>query len=216
MLAYGKQKTDGYSNHNASHKDFLNFVGDFTPNEKQIISVYAGYTDSYDERLGELTLQQFKNKDYSGNVEYIKRNGHSHVSTFRAGVSHTFQFSSHVSNTTSVFGMGFRSDVSSAGGWTDKTSVNYGIRSSFDTRFSVGTGTTLSGITGLEVQRQNAQVVGYNMKAAPNDPAPAGPWVLGFNPYWIVNAVTSNNAYITTPTAYFTEWTLALPKDFSC
>jgi iron complex outermembrane receptor protein len=145
LLSYGKQKSDGFSNHNASHKDFVNFVGDFNPNEKQAISVFVGYTDSYDERLGELTLAQWQNKDYSGNIEYIKRNGHSHVSTFRAGVSHMYQFNSHISNTTSVFGMGFRSDASSAGGWTDKTSVNYGLRTSFDTKFNVGNGATLSG-----------------------------------------------------------------------
>jgi iron complex outermembrane receptor protein len=151
----------------ASHKDFVNFVGDFQPSEKQTITTFVGYTDSYDERLGELTIAQWDAKDYSGNIEYIKRNAHSHVSTFRAGLAHTYNFSKAVSNTTSIFGMGFRSDVSSAGGWTDKTSVNYGFRSSFATKFSLGSGAALSGITGIEVQRQDAQITGYNMKADP-------------------------------------------------
>src|SRR5258705_6440083 len=215
LLSYGKQKSDGFSIHNSSHKDFVNFVGEFQPNDKQTITTYVGYTDSYDERLGELTLAQWAAKDYSGNVEYIKRNGHSHVSTFRAGLAHTFNFSKTISNTTSIFGMGFRSEVSSAGGWTDKTSVNYGFRTSFDTKFSVGNSTTLSGITGMEVQRQDAQITGYNMKADPSDPNPGGPWIFGTSPYWIVNAVTSNNAFVTTPTAYFTEWTLGLQNDLS-
>lgn len=215
LLAYGKQKSDGFSIHNSSHKDFVNFAGDFQPNDKQTVSVFVGYTDSYDQRLGELTLAQYANKDYSGNIEYIKRDAHSHVSTFRAGLSHTYAFSKAVSNTTSVFGTGFRSDVSSAGGWTDKTSVNYGFRTSFETKFNVGAGSSLNGITGIEVQRQDAQITGYNMKADPSDPNPGGPWVYGVSPYWIVNAVTSNNAFVTTPTAYFTEWTLALPKELS-
>lgn len=215
LLTYGKQKSDGFSIHNKSHKDFVNFVGEFQPNEKQSVTTYVGYTDSYDQRLGELTLTQYQTKDYSGNPEYIKRDAHSHVSTFRAGLSHTYAFNKTIANTTSIFGMGFRSDVSSAGGWTDKTSVNYGFRTSFDTKFNVGSGTTLSGITGMEVQRQDAQIVGYNMKAAPSDPNPGGPWVLGVSPFWIVNAVTSNTAFVTTPTAYFTEWTLALPKELS-
>ncbi len=214
LLTYGKQKSDGFSIHNASHKDFVNFVGEFQPNERQSVTTYVGYTDSYDERLGELTLQQWDNKDYSGNPEYIKRNGHSHVSTFRAGVSHGFRFSKNFSNTTSVFGAGFRSDASSAGGWTDKSTVNYGFRTSFDTKFTVGMGTTLSGITGIEVQRQDAQVVGYNMKADPNDPTPLT-YTYGVSPYWVINANTSNTAYVTTPTSYFTEWTLALPQDLS-
>ncbi|MFN8291288.1 MAG: TonB-dependent receptor [Chitinophagaceae bacterium] len=215
LLSYGKQKSDGFSIHNSSHKDFVNFVGDFNLNTKQTMTTFVGYTDSYDQRLGELTLQQWAAKDYSGNPEYIKRDGHSHVSTFRAGISHTYQFNGNISNTTSLFGMGFRSDVSSAGGWTDKTSVNYGFRTSFNTRFAVGSGASLSGITGMEVQKQDAQTVGYSMKANPADPSPGGPWVYGTSPYWIVNAVTSNNAFVTTPTAYFTEWTLALPHDLS-
>lgn len=215
LLTYGRQKSDGFSIHNSSNKDFVNFAGDFQPNEKQAITAYAGYTNSYDERLGELTWQQYQVKDYSGNPEYIKRNAHSHVSTFRAGISHTYNFSKTISNTTSGFGMAFRSDVSSAGGWTDKTSVNYGFRTSFNTRFAVGNGSSLNGITGMEVQRQDAHLVGYNMKADPSDPNPGGPWVYGVSPYWIVNAVTSNTAFVTTPTSYFTEWTLALQHDLS-
>lgn len=214
MLSYGKQKSDGFSIHNKSHKDFVNFAADFSPNERQSLSTFVGYTDSYDERLGELTPTQWYTQDYSGNPEYIKRNGHSHVSTFRAGLSHTYNFSKNFSNTTALFGMGFKSDVSSAGGWTDKTSVNYGLRTSFNTRFAVSGTASLNGVTGLEVQRQDAQVVGYNMKADPSDPTPAV-YTYGVSPYWIINAVTSNTAFTTTPTAWFTEWTLALPQDLS-
>ena len=215
LLSYGKQKSDGFSIHNASHKDFVNFIGEFQPNDRQTVSAFVGYTDSYDERLGELTIQQWDNKDYSGNIAYIRNNAHSHVSTFRAGLSHTYTFSKAISNSTSIFGTGFRSDVSSAGGWTDKTAINYGFRTSFGTRFFFSNGTSLNGITGMEVQRQDAQVLGYSMKANPTDPNPGGPWVYGSSPYWTLNAVTSNNAFVTTPTAYFTEWTLSLPRDFS-
>ncbi|MEP6699969.1 MAG: TonB-dependent receptor [Bacteroidota bacterium] len=214
LLTYGKQKSDGFSIHNSSHKDFVNFVGEFQPNERQSVTTYVGYTDSYDQRLGELTIQQWDNKDYSGNPEYIKRNAHSHVSTFRAGVSHGFRFNKNFSNTTSVFGAGFRSDASSAGGWTDKSTVNYGVRTSFDTKFSVASGSTLSGITGVEVQRQDAQAIGYSMKADPNDPNP-GTYTYGVSPYWVINTATSNTAFATTPTSYFTEWTLALLHDLS-
>jgi iron complex outermembrane receptor protein len=213
LLNYGKQKSDGFSIHNKSHKDFGNFAGDFHPNEKQSISTYFGYTDSYDERLGELTLAQYQNKDYSGNIEYIKRNAHSHVSTFRAGLGHSYTFNKNIANTTSIFGTGFRSDVSSAGGWTDKTAINYGFRTSFDTKFFVANGVSLSGVTGAEIQRQDAQVIGYNMKQNPADTTTT-PWVIG-KPYWVVNATTSNTAFVTQPTSLFTEWTLALQHDIS-
>ncbi|MES1218589.1 MAG: TonB-dependent receptor [Bacteroidota bacterium] len=214
LLNYGKQKSDGFSIHNASHKDFANVVLMSQPNEKQSISTYVGFTDSYDERLGELTVQQWASKDYSGNPDYIKRNGHSHVVTYRAGVTHTYNFTKGFANSTSVFGTGFRSDASSAGGWTDKNTVNYGFRTSFDAKISLTDKVVLNGITGMEIQRQNAQTIGFSMKADPNDPNP-GTYTYGVSPYWVINANTSNVVFATQPTSFFTEWTLGLPKDLS-
>jgi iron complex outermembrane recepter protein len=214
LLNYGHQKSDGFSIHNKSKKDFVNFVGDFTPNEKQTINTYAGYSNSYDERFGELTLTQWDTDDYSGNPDYIKRNAHSNVITFRAGVGHTYNFNKNISNHTTIFGTAFNSNVSSAGGWTDKITGNYGLRSTFGTKFSLSSGTSLSGITGIETQRQDAQVIGYSMKADPNDPNP-GTYTYGVSPYWVINTATSNVASISKTTSLFTEWTLALLHDIS-
>lgn len=213
LLNYGHQETDGYTIHNKSKKDFANFVGDFTASEKQSISTYVGYSNSYDERFGELTLTQWNNNDYSGNPEYIKRNAHSNVITFRAGVGHSYSFSKNVSNTTTVFGTGFTSNASSAGGWTDKSTINYGLRSVMNTRFTLGGRSALSGITGIETQRQDAQVVGYSMKQHPSDASTT--WTYGVSPYWVINTSTSNVATISKTTSLFTEWTLALPYDVS-
>jgi len=212
LLNYGHQKSDGFTIHNKSKKDFANFVGDFQPNEKQTISTYAGYSNSYDERFGELTITQWDNDDYSGNPEYIKRDAHSNVITFRAGVGHTYAFNKNISNTTTVFGTGFTSNASSAGGWTDKNTINYGLRSTFDIKFALKGGVTLSGITGIETQRQDAQVVGYSMKQNPNDTGTT--WKLGVNPFWVVNAATSNVATISKTSSLFTEWTLGFTRDF--
>ncbi|MEO6537224.1 MAG: TonB-dependent receptor, partial [Ferruginibacter sp.] len=216
LLNYGHQKSDGFTIHNASKKDFVNVAGDFQPNARQNVSAYFGYSNSYDERSGELTIAQYNAGDYSGNIDYIKNNGHSNVISFRGGLSHTYNFNEHFTNTSTVFGTGFTSNASSAGGWTDKDAVNYGLRSTFDTKFNLRKGAGLSGITGVETQRQNAQTIGYNTKQSPFDPvtSPTNPWVVG-RPYFIINAATSNNATITGTTSVFTEWTLALPKDFS-
>lgn len=213
LLNYGSQKTDGYTIHNRSKKHFVNFVGNFDPNEKQSISTYAGYSNSYDERFGELTVAQWNNNDYSGNPEYIKRDAHSNVITFRAGVGYTYNFSKNIANTTTVFGTGFTSNASSAGGWTDKNTINYGLRSAFNTRFNLNGGTTLSGITGVETQRQDAQVIGFNLKQNPNDNSTT--WTYGISPYWVINANTSNVATISKTTSLFTEWTLGLMHDIS-
>ena len=213
LINYGNQKYDGASIHNKSKKQFVNLVGDFRPNDKQTITTYAGYSNSYDQRFGELTIAQFNNGDYSGNPEYIKRDGHSGVITFRAGIGHNYQFTKNISNNTTVFGTGFTSNASSAGGWTDKNSINVGLRSVFNTNFDLKNGITLSGITGVETQRQDAQTIGYNMKQNPFDTASV--WKYGISPYWVVNATTSNFATVSKTTSLFTEWTLGLPHDFS-
>lgn len=217
LLNYGHQKSDGYTLHNASHKDFVNITGDFQPNDKQSVTAYFGYSNSYDERSGELTLGQFDTTNFSGNIEYIKRNAHSQVYTIRAGLGHTYNFNKHIGNTTTVFGTGFNTNASSAGGWTDKAATNFGLRSTFDTKFAFGK-TGLSGITGVETQRQNATTIGYGMI----DPqGTAHVWKIG-DPYFIIgstaagsNGTTSNIYTVTATTSIFTEWTLALPMDIS-
>ena len=213
LLNYSKQKHDGYFYHNASHKDFVNVVMDFQPCEKQAISVYTGYAKSYDERGGEQTIAQYEAKSDTGNIEYIKRNAHSHLVSYRAGVTHSYSFNNWLSNFTTVYGTGWNNDASSAGGWTDKTTLNYGTRSTFNTKFALSSNTTLSGITGLEIQQQNAQTIGYNMKASPFDPTPTV-WTPG-EPYWVLNSITSNTYTKSTTSAYFTEWTLSFPHDLS-
>jgi iron complex outermembrane receptor protein len=213
LVNYGHQQSDGSSIHNKSKKDFVNFIGNFSPNEKQTINTYFGYSNSYDQRFGELTVAQYENHDYSGNIEYIRRDGHSGVITFRAGVGHTYNFSKAVSNTTSVFGTGFTSNASSASGWTDKNTINYGLRSVFNTKFDLKNGITLSGITGIEMQRQDGQSLGYRMKKDPSDTTAA--WQLGKSPYWIIDSVTSNFTTVSKTMSVFTEWTLALPGDIS-
>ena len=216
LLNYGHQKSDGFTIHNASHKDFVNIAGDFQPNAKQIITTYFGYSNSYDERSGELTITQYGADDFSGNIEYIKRNGHSNVYTMRAGLGQTYIFNSHITNTTTVFGTGFNSNASSAGGWTDKHATNLGLRSTVEIKFSCKEGVNLSGITGVETQRQNATTIGYSMI----DPQGASHiWNIG-DPYFIIgstgtNGITSDIYTTTTTNSLFTEWTLAMPHDLS-
>ena len=214
LMNYGYQKSDGFTIHNKSHKDFVNLAADFQPNDKQSVTTYFGYSNSYDERSGELTIGQFDTVNFSGNVDYIKRNGHSNVITYRAGIGHTYLFTKGISNTTTVFGTAFNSNASSAGGWTDKSTVNFGIRSTLDTKFNLNKNFSLGGITGIEMQRQDGQTIGYSMKQDPNDPRTTGTWTTG-DPYWVINTGTSNLANISKTTSLFTEWTLAMPFDIN-
>ncbi len=205
LINYGRQTSDGYLLHNASHKDFVNMAGEFQPNDKQIINAYFGFSNSYDQRAGELTLEQYANKDYSGNPFYIKNNAHSEVISFRAGLGHTYNFSDRVSNTTTIFGTGINSNASSAGGWTDKDPINYGLRSTLDTKFSLSEGFSLGGITGVETQQQRAQIITYAMVADSSN-------LSGYNK---IGNMRSNQFTISSTTSVFTEWSLSMPHDLT-
>ena len=213
LLNYGHQQVDGYTIHNASRKDYVNLVNVYTPNEKQTVSSYFGYSNSYDQRAGELTITQYETNDYSGNIDYIKRDGHSNVITFRAGITNSYKLNEHITNNTTVFGTSFTSNASSAGGWTEKATGNYGLRSTLDTKFDLSENVKLSGITGIESQRQDAHVVGYSMKQNPFDTATI--WKYDVSPYWVLNATASDLNTVNTTSSLFSEWTLSLPKDIS-
>lgn len=205
LVNYGHQKFDGFMTHTKSHKDFANMMGDFRLNDKQSITSYLGYSDSYDERNGELTVKQYDTLNYSGNPQYIKNNAHSAVKTFRAGVGHTYQFNKNISNTTSLFGSSQTIDNSSAGGWTDKSPLNYGFRSVFEKNFNLSENIKLSGITGIEAQKMNALTVGYGMGADSTN-------LSGYN---IITSTRSDQATTNSTSSYFTQWTLSLPMQFS-
>ncbi len=208
MINYGKQHSDGFMQHTASDKEFVNVVAESNVSDNQTFTSYFGYANSYDQRNGELTQGQYDTLDYSGNTAYIKNNAHAAVKTFRGGIGHTYNFNSKFSNTTSVFGSGQAIDASSAGGWTDKIPVNYGMRSTFNSKFNLGKNVTLSGITGIEMQRMNAITVGYNMGA---DSTNLG----GIYNYNTITSMKSNQATTNSTYNYFTQWTALLPKGFS-
>lgn len=205
LANYGHQTVDGYMAHTASQKDFTNTMLNFKPNEKQQISAYFGYSNSYDGRGGELTIDQYEEKDYSGNSRYIKNNAHSEVISFRAGLNHEYRFNDEIGNSTTIFGTGISSNSSSAGGWTEKDPLNYGLRSSFDLNFRLNDQFRLSGIAGLELQKQHANISGYRMVEDPENPE-------GYN---IIGETKSDQQAQSATSTYFTEWVLKMPLDFS-
>ncbi|MBS1490519.1 MAG: TonB-dependent receptor [Bacteroidetes bacterium] len=205
LINYGSQNYDGFMQHTKSTKDFVNMMGQFKLNEKQSLTTYLGYSNSYDQRNGELSKTQYDTLNYSGNPAYIKNDAHSNIISFRAGIGHTYTFNEKISNFTTLFGSGMSNNASSAGGWTDKAPVNYGLRSTFDFRFRIGEQISLSGIAGIEAQRQYAQSIAYGM--VPNNANPTG--------YNIIGTMRSNQTTINSTYSVFTQWTLTLPHQYN-
>ncbi|UKJ07480.1 TonB-dependent receptor [Solitalea lacus] len=203
LINYGKQLSNGFMPHNESKKDFVSIVGDVQLNDKQKLTSYFGYANSYDERAGELTIDQYNNKDYSGNPAYIKNNAHSELIGYRFGLGHTYAFNKFLSNSTSVFGSSNKNTASSAGGWTDKSPVNVGVRSAFDFNLNL-LGRNLNGTAGIEAQQQTYESIGYNMVTDNLNP----------NGYNIVGSMKSNMAITNKTYNVFTQWNLKLPMMF--
>ncbi|MEQ9231405.1 MAG: TonB-dependent receptor [Cyclobacteriaceae bacterium] len=205
LVNYGHQQAEGFMEHNASEKDFVNFVGDFAVSEKQTVNTYFGFSDSYDERGGELTIAQYEAFDYSGNPRYIKNDAHSAIKSFRVGIENTYRFGDHVSNHTTLFGSAGALNSSSAGGWNDNKPMNYGFRSTLDFKYNLGEKFRLSGIVGGELQDQQAHPMSYSMVVDSSN-------IDGYN---IIGGVRSNQVSHTFTYSYFTEWTLHMAMGFS-
>jgi len=207
LANYGHQQFSGFMPHAKSNKDFCSFIGNFTLSKRQIVSTYITYSQGRDDRNGELTLEQYKTKDYSGNPSYIKNDAHSGLKVFRAGIEHSFIFDKHISNSTSIFGQGQVLDQSSSGGgWTDKNTLNFGFRSVFHLKFvlSKTKDILLNGIAGIELQKMNGTLVSYAMGADSTN----------LNaPYNIIISTRSNQVLNNLTYSYFTQWSLSLPKE---
>lgn len=205
LVNYGYQQSDGFMWHNDSEKRFVNVAGESDLNEKQTLHIYAAHTASYEQRGGELTVAQYNSGDYSGNPRYIKNNAHAQVNAFRGSVGHTWRFNPVFSSNTTLFGAALQNDVSSAGGWTDRNPLNYGLRTTIDVKLPLTESISISGITGLETQTQHVNSLSYAMDVNPADP----------NDYNIITNLRSNQQVRSGTTTLFTEWTALLPGDLS-
>ncbi|MDR2972416.1 MAG: TonB-dependent receptor [Bacteroidales bacterium] len=206
---YGHQQFHGFMPHTQSKKDFCNVMGNIQLSKRQSVNAYLGYTQGRDNRNGELTVEQYETKDYSGDPTYIRNDAHSGLKVFRAGVEHSFIFDKHISNSTSIFGQSQVLDQSSSGGgWTDKNALNFGFRSVFNLQFNLSKNKNivLSGIAGVELQKMSGSSIGYNM--APDSTNLDAP-------YNIITTVRSNQLLNNLTYSYFTQWSLSLPKGFS-
>ncbi|WP_212004705.1 TonB-dependent receptor [Chitinophaga sp. HK235] len=195
MLNYGHQNYDSYRINSASKKDFVSFIGDFHSNEKQTFSVYAAYNNSNDQLAGQLDSSQFAQKKDTGEVPYLKNKGYVAFETYRAGLSHQYAFSSHVSNTTSAYFSGYKQSQAFAAGLSSNIAQNFGARTAFGLSFS-GRTVTLNGTVGTEYQKTNSFKKSYALANAVQGPL-TGDLELSVMQY-----------------SLFTQWELKLPQGF--
>lgn len=195
LINYGHQNYDSYRVHSASKKDYVSFVGDFRPNEKQLFSSYFSYNNSYEQLAGQVDSAQFVNRENVAEAPYLKNDGHVAIESFRAGVSHRYNFSKKVSNMTSLFTSGVRHNQTYAVGQNDNLSQNFGGRTEFRLSFE-GEKVQLKGIVGSEFQKTTGLYKTYSMFGG------------------IVGGLNSDNDIASMQYSVFTQWDLLLPKNY--
>ncbi|QHL89143.1 TonB-dependent receptor [Nibribacter ruber] len=197
LVNYGHQNYDSYRVHTSSKKDFATFVGDFRSSDKQSISVYAAYNNSFNAMAGQLDSASFFNKENEGEAKYLENNGRVSYESFRSGLSHTYAFTDFLSNTSSAYFNNYTQEQASAAGLNSNMAYNLGGRTEFNFNFA----NVLQGLTGT-VGGEYQKTISFRKTNA-----------LGAG--GTLGGITADLEVSAMQYSAFTEWNLQLPLDFT-
>jgi iron complex outermembrane recepter protein len=110
IIRYSHQTSDGYRDHTALRRDFIDWESVLKSNERRTLSTYASYGDLYYQTPGALTITEYNaNPRQSrpaagGNPSADQCQAAIYQKTFLAAVTNTYRFSSTFENTTNFYG----------------------------------------------------------------------------------------------------------------
>ena len=196
FLNYGYQHSDGYRIHNESRKNYALLSAEVQPSAKQSLSFYGAFNRSNEQLAGQLTEEQFNNKQNVAEAAYLGNDAHVAIDSIRLGATHSYEFHPAVNNITSVYGSGYQLDQPFAGGRSDNLAVNFGGRTEFNLAFGQP-GLGLNGVVGTEVQQTHSFKKSYNL----ND--------------GVLGGIRGDLQVIALQSNTFMQWDLLLPYDFT-
>ncbi|HEY6083184.1 MAG TPA: TonB-dependent receptor, partial [Chitinophagaceae bacterium] len=138
MVDYGHQTADGYRQHSRSLKDFITLSGDFYINENSTVSVFAGYSSTYDQLSGETDSLGLFQSPKVPDPDYVANNANVKMESTRFGLNHDYKFTEHFSNATSAFGGSAIIDQPFAAGVTKTNKMKFGARTVFTATPEIG------------------------------------------------------------------------------
>ncbi|AUD03628.1 TonB-dependent receptor [Spirosoma pollinicola] len=130
-INYGHQKYDGFRVHGGSTKDFLSITSDTYMSAKRSMSIFVGYTNSYDLLAGEIDSVAIREQPESSDPAYVSNNASIKTESARAGISHSYQFTDRFANKTTIFVGGQVIDQPFAAGVNKANKLKFGGRSVF-------------------------------------------------------------------------------------
>nr|WP_255449851.1 MULTISPECIES: TonB-dependent receptor [Myxococcaceae] len=197
LLNYGHQRADGYRVHSDSAKDNVLVTGNLRASSRQEISVVGSFNRSEDKLAGQLTSEQFNNEENVAEAAYLANDAYVRIDSVRFGVTHRYDVSSWLRNTSTVYATGYQLAQPFAAGRTDNMAVNLGARTEFALSFAPG-GHAIHGVIGAEVQQTNAFKKSYAL---------ANGQLGALRGDLQVTSLQSNPV--------FTEWQVELPAEFA-
>ncbi|MBC3786662.1 TonB-dependent receptor [Spirosoma utsteinense] len=130
-INYGHQKYEGFRLHGSSKKDFLSITSDTYLSQTRSMSVFVGYTNSYDLLSGQVDSLNLIVHPDTAEVAYLRNNANIKTESARVGVSHSYQFTDHFSNKTTLFVGGQIIDQPFAAGVNKTNKFKFGGRTVF-------------------------------------------------------------------------------------
>ena len=158
---YSHLQSNGYRPHSASLKNFFTSMGDFKLSGKQKLSYFISHNFSQDEVSGQISYADYYAGIDNGNQAYIRKNARNNFLTTRFGLSHQYQFTESLSNSTSVFYANSDYKNVSAGADGNSTNANFGLRSVFAWKAKIGERFKNSLEVGTELQESRALTSSY-------------------------------------------------------
>jgi len=161
FLNYGHLESNGYRPHGGSLKNFISYLGAFSLSEKEKLSLFLGYNNSYEQVAGQISYADYYAGIDLGNSAYIKKNAGNRIKSTRFGVSYENQFSSNFKNNTTLFYYNSDFERIAAGAFEVSKNPNYGLRSVFSWRKEITTQWKNEFTFGVEMQQSTALISNY-------------------------------------------------------
>lgn len=199
---YGRQADDGIRPNDASRKDYLSFLGDFTLSSKQQINTFFSYTYSDDQLAGMMKGEDVYARRAISNPNYVNNNGGATIKGIRLGFTSVHTFDQNFSNKSTVFITGGTLKKANAHGTGFVQDINYGARTNFMFQKQVddfGIQGQLGAFFMTSTESDQSVFVPKSITSPFEDTDPQ-------NPTDLVNTAMNYN--------FFTNWSVDLPADF--
>lgn len=171
MFNYGHLESDGYRPRGTSLKNNYAFLGNFKLNDKQDIQVYASLNYSNEGVSGQISYADYYAGIDEGNLAYAKKDARNVFRSSRMAITHNWHILNNFSNNTSIFYSNLDSKRVAAGAFETSQNPNYGFRSVFNLKNSLGNDFQNSLDFGAEYMISRSLISNYRFTGA-NDNIP--------------------------------------------